>query len=101
MPVPVAAFCLDAVFGKCFVQQAVQGAAGMGQVFGGVAHEPEQSLVMVHQGILFLGVEGIGKRIPAVADPVVQEQGLAGGRIDEQSPPEGRGMGQIQSSTWL
>ena len=92
VPVPVAAHCLDAVFGKLFVQQAVQGAAGMDQVVGGVGHEPEQSLVLVHQGILFLGGEGIGKRIPGVADPVVQEQGLAGGGIDEQSPPEGRGM---------
>jgi hypothetical protein len=71
VPVPVAAHCLDAVFGKRFVQHAVQRAAGMGQVFGGVGHEPEQSLVLVHQGILFLGVEGIGKQIPAVADPVV------------------------------
>jgi len=64
----------------------------MGQVFGRVGHEPEQSLVLVHQGILFLGVEGIGKRIPAVTDPVVQEQGLVGDGVGEQSTPEGRGM---------
>jgi hypothetical protein len=47
---------------------------------------------LVHQGILFLGVQGIGKRILGVADPVVQEYGLAGVRVDEQGAPEGRGM---------
>jgi hypothetical protein len=46
----------------------------------------------VHQGILLLGVQGISKRIPGVTDPVIQEHGLAGVRVDEQGPPEGRGM---------
>ncbi len=92
MPVPVAALCLDAVFGKLPVQQAVQGAGRIRQVVPGVGHEPEHPPVFVHQGILLLGVQGISKRIPGVADPVIQEHGLAGVRVDEQGAPEDRGM---------
>lgn len=92
VPVPVAALCLDAVFGKLPVQQAVQGAGRVRQVVPGVGHEPEHPPVFVHQGILFLGVQGIGKRVPGVTDPVIQEHGLAGVRVDEQGAPEGRRM---------
>ncbi len=92
VPLAVPAGGMDVVLGKIAVQQAVQGEGRGLQVIPGIGHEPEHPPVLVHQGILLFGVQGIGKWILGVADPVVQEHGLAGVRVDEQVAPEGRGM---------
>ncbi len=92
VPLAVPAGGMDVVLKTIAVQQAVQGEGRGRQVVPGVGHEPEHPPVQVHQGILFLGVQGIGKRVTGVADPVIQEHGQARVRVGEQGAPEGRGM---------